>query len=385
MDNFIAEASNGASTVGGTWSTVYDQAFKVELDNGMRFISNFRYNIKKNLSQDPLQDGASSFSNLKTDDYGSFESKCSESMVGFVQSIHGSGSMKAHKAQCFYAKQVKHYDLEKSVLFDNGDGVKIDKIVGKGGAAQVGAQTMAEVTEDTPVQEPADDANVQLDAQIFQRTSSKRVNAHHEHVPSDENDLMISAINSLDLGWKADVCKLQKHHADYGAHCDQPLELAQTSAKSGEDQQETLEFGHGEAFKSALEEAQKFQKKYQSADQIPDEELPDNFDWRNVGGYDFTNKHRDQGHCGSCYTVTFTQIAESRLKIKYGKEIPQLSPQYLMMCNYMNEGCDGGWPYFHGFLAENGYLVTEECAPYKGRTKGDSCGNYAQCEPHSKI
>jgi hypothetical protein len=22
------------------------------------------------------------------------------------------------------------------------------------------------------------------------------------------------------LGWKADVCKLQKHHADYGDHCD---------------------------------------------------------------------------------------------------------------------------------------------------------------------
>lgn len=55
------------------------------------------------------------------------------------------------------------------------------------------------------------------------------------------------------------------------------------------------------------------------------------------------------------------------------------------MCNYMNEGCDGGWPYFHGFLGENGYLVTEECAPYKGRTKGDSCSNYQSCEPHSKI
>jgi hypothetical protein len=47
--------------------------------------------------------------------------------------------MKSHKAQCFYAKQVKHFDIEKSVLFDNGDGVKIDKIVGAGGKAQVGA------------------------------------------------------------------------------------------------------------------------------------------------------------------------------------------------------------------------------------------------------
>lgn len=51
----------------------------------------------------------------------------------------------------------------------------------------------------------------------------------------------------------------------------------------------------------------------------------------------------------------------------------------------MNEGCDGGWPFFHGFFAENGHLVTEECAPYKGRTKGDKCSNYEKCEPHSKI
>lgn len=56
-----------------------------------------------------------------------------------------------------------------------------------------------------------------------------------------------------------------------------------------------------------------------------------------------------------------------------------------MTCNYMNEGCDGGWPFFHGFLGENGYLVTEECAPYLGKTKGDRCNNYEKCEPHSKI
>jgi hypothetical protein len=51
----------------------------------------------------------------------------------------------------------------------------------------------------------------------------------------------------------------------------------------------------------------------------------------------------------------------------------------------MNEGCDGGWPFFHGFFAENGYLVTDDCAPYLAHTKGDSCNNYEKCEPHSKI
>lgn len=34
-------------------------------------------------------------------------------------------------------------------------------------------------------------------------------------------DLLIETINGMDIGWKADTCKLQKHHANYGSHCDQ--------------------------------------------------------------------------------------------------------------------------------------------------------------------
>ena len=56
-----------------------------------------------------------------------------------------------------------------------------------------------------------------------------------------------------------------------------------------------------------------------------------------------------------------------------------------MQCNYMNEGCDGGWSFFHGFLAENGYLVSEKCAPYKAKTKDDTCSHYANCMPVAKV
>lgn len=76
---------------------------------------------------------------------------------------------------------------------------------------------------------------------------------------------------------------------------------------------------------------------------------------------------------------------ESRMKVKYGAEPPMLSPQALLTCNYMNEGCEGGWPHFNVFLAENGSLVSEECAPYKASTKDDMCSNYKKCEPISKI
>jgi len=39
----------------------------------------------------------------------------------------------------------------------------------------------------------------------------------------------------------------------------------------------------------------------------------------------------------------------------------------------MTEGCEGGWPHFHAMFAENGYLVSEECAPYKAVTLGLTC------------
>ena len=51
----------------------------------------------------------------------------------------------------------------------------------------------------------------------------------------------------------------------------------------------------------------------------------------------------------------------------------------------MNEGCEGGWPLFNGYLAENGHLVSEKCAPYLEKTKGTTCSAYEHCEPLAKL
>lgn len=57
----------------------------------------------------------------------------------------------------------------------------------------------------------------------------------------------------------------------------------------------------------------------------------------------------------------------------------------MMECNYLNEGCDGGWAIFHGFFGERAHMVTENCSPYKARTKGDKCSNYAHCPAAARI
>lgn len=221
---------------------------------------------------------------------------------------------------------------------------------------------------------------------------SQRINAHLEHVPSDENDAVISFINKNDFGWKADVCKLQTHHEDYGSHCKkdgEPLLLAQTDESESSEKKvkkPKKKFAENtDDFKKAVTKAQTWGKKYKNADDVPDNEIPETYDFTNIEGYDFTNPVRDQGACGSCYTVSFTQVIESRLKLKYGKEAPQLSAQYLMQCNYMNEGCDGGWSFFHGYMAENGHMVSEKCAPYMSRTKGLTCGQYSNCSTEAKV
>ena len=134
-----------------------------------------------------------------------------------------------------------------------------------------------------------------------------------------------------------------------------------------------------------MKEAQKWRKLYNSADDIPDNELPRSFDLRNINGYDFTGPIRDQGRCGSCYTQAFVQAVESRLKLKYGRESPKISAQQAMQCNFMNEGCGGGWPHLNGYFFEHAHLVSETCAPYKAKTKGFKCADHRGCESVAKI
>ena len=62
----------------------------------------------------------------------------------------------------------------------------------------------------------------------------------------------------------------------------------------------------GADFHAALKKAQHWHQTYGSAAEIPDDLIPESYDYRNIEGFDFTNPLRDQGACGSCYTVSFT-------------------------------------------------------------------------------
>ena len=61
---------------------IYDQAMNVELDNGQRFISNFKYTLKDDISADPFgeakKNGILKFATIETSDYDKFKSEISK-------------------------------------------------------------------------------------------------------------------------------------------------------------------------------------------------------------------------------------------------------------------------------------------------------------------
>ena len=166
---------------------------------------------------------------------------------------------------------------------------------------------------------------------------------------------MITSTNNADVGFKLDTCKLQKNHEKFGQgqQCtdeNDEIMLLQLGIEVDFNHHTQLRatqkkhFGKvgDQEFQKTLEFAQQWQKKYKTAEEIPDSEIPESHDFRNINGYDFMNSHRDQGACGSCYTMGFVQAVNARLRLKYGKIVQNLSPQQVLSCNFLNEGCNGG-------------------------------------------
>lgn len=65
---------------------------KLELNNGQRFVANFRYNAKPTLTTDPQADEQRlNMAEIHSGDYGSFDTDCQQTMVGFVQQVPSNG------------------------------------------------------------------------------------------------------------------------------------------------------------------------------------------------------------------------------------------------------------------------------------------------------
>ena len=91
----------------GKWLAYYDQALLVELDNGLRFFANFKYQLKPNVTSDPTKTDVKKMAKLvqEVDDTAKaqFDSVCNQTMVGFVFNTSQPGTLQKHPVTCFYA------------------------------------------------------------------------------------------------------------------------------------------------------------------------------------------------------------------------------------------------------------------------------------------
>ncbi|CRG98535.1 dipeptidyl aminopeptidase 3, putative [Plasmodium relictum] len=98
-----------------------------------------------------------------------------------------------------------------------------------------------------------------------------------------------------------------------------------------------------------------------------------NFDWTNEGDVrkrlgnfiKIVDNAIDQKNCGSCYANSAALIINSRLRIKYNyiKNIDFLffSKEQLLICDYFNQGCSGGYIYISLKYAYENFLYTDKC------------------------
>lgn len=109
-------------------------------------------------------------------------------------------------------------------------------------------------------------------------------------------------------------------------------------------------------------------------------DTPDEFNWKDIDGVDWTTIAKHQGNCGSCWDFAALGALESRIKImeECSQLQPDLSEQYALSClpaaaNNYGQGCLGGTPYKHYYYIQdegeegnnvNG-IIPEWCFPYQ--------------------
>jgi len=127
----------------------------------------------------------------------------------------------------------------------------------------------------------------------------------------------------------------------------------------------------------------------QPKDYLSLEDIPTNWDWRNVSGQNFLTMNRNQHipqYCGGCWAFASTSALSDRINIMRKGVWPEvnLAPQHLIDCNGGGT-CDGGDPASaYEFMADNG-MIDETCKPYRAKNGGQCTPVCTTCFPNGQC
>jgi cathepsin X len=119
---------------------------------------------------------------------------------------------------------------------------------------------------------------------------------------------------------------------------------------------------------------------------IKAEDLPENWDWRNVKGVNYLSANRNQHiptYCGSCWAMAASSALTDRINIKRDRIWPDilLSTQYFINCN-MGGTCSGGSSlnlYHYAHLSAG--IPEETCQAYESKNPANfSCSDIQRCK-----
>lgn len=73
------------------------------MENGKRFLTNWRYSLKEYVQSEPAKTGARGIADVQIDDYDKFYSQCDRTMIGFIHDKNSPSTLTEHNLECFYA------------------------------------------------------------------------------------------------------------------------------------------------------------------------------------------------------------------------------------------------------------------------------------------